>query len=332
VVAAAMQGASLLNLERLGSGWVVVDGGYQTRRLHGGTLCRLSGPHGGGGSVQGLLGLQGGCTTPWGTLLLAEGDPAPWIARLGAADPRFASAGGFGWVAELDPFDPGAVPTKRTALGRGAHGDVAATLARDGRAVVYMTDRRVGGFLRRFVSAGPATVAGALDSGTLSVARLAGGRLDWVPWRRAAAKGRAARRSTPRPASASTRPGRGWCSAATAAPPGRGATRWRSRPRGGDDAAPTATARTLFAAGAPWEGGVYGRAGLPPGGAWPEKPFGGGGGRARARLDRHGPRRRGRRAGRRALRLRPRRAVARRAAARVRRAAGGGDRRRGADS
>ena len=75
VVAAAMQGASLLNLERLGSGWVVVDGGYQTRRLHGGTLCRVSGPHGGGGSVQGLLGLQGGCTTPWGTLLLAEGDP-----------------------------------------------------------------------------------------------------------------------------------------------------------------------------------------------------------------------------------------------------------------
>ena len=86
VVAAAMQGASLLNLERLGSGWVVVDGGYQTRRLHGGTLCRLSGPHGGGGSVQGLLGLGGGCTTPWGTLLLAEGDPRPWIARLGAAD------------------------------------------------------------------------------------------------------------------------------------------------------------------------------------------------------------------------------------------------------
>ena len=83
-VAAAMQGASLLNLEKLGSGWVVVDGGYQTRRLHGGTLCRVSG--GAGGSVQGLLGLQGGCTTPWGTLLLAEGDPAPWIARLGAAD------------------------------------------------------------------------------------------------------------------------------------------------------------------------------------------------------------------------------------------------------
>jgi secreted PhoX family phosphatase len=90
LVAAAMQGASLLNLEKLDSGWVVVDGGYQTRRLHGGTLCRVSGPFGGGGSVQGLLGPRGGCTTPWGTLLLAEGDPAP---RTGASATRAASAG-----------------------------------------------------------------------------------------------------------------------------------------------------------------------------------------------------------------------------------------------
>ena len=272
LVAAAMQGASLLNLERLGSGWVVVDGGYQTRRLHGGTLCRLSGPHGGGGSVQGLLGLQGGCTTPWGTLLLAEGDPAPWIARLGAADPRFASAGGFGWVAELDPFDPGAVPTKRTALGRGAHGDVAATLARDGRAVVYMTDRRVGGFLRRFVSAGPATVAGALDSGTLSVARLAGGRLDWVPLAPGGGEGEGGS-PLDTPAGLGLDPSGPrlvlCCHGSPARPRGYAL---EISAAGGDDAAPTATARTLFAAGAPWEGGVYGRAGLPPGGAWPENP------------------------------------------------------------
>jgi uncharacterized protein len=278
VVAAAMQGASLLNLERLGSGWVVVDGGYQTRRLHGGTLCRVSGPHGGGGSVQGLLGLQGGCTTPWGTLLLAEGDPRPWIARLGGTDPRFASAAGFGWVAELDPFDPGAVPVKRTGLGRFAHGDVAATLARDGRAVVYMTDRRVNGFLRRFVSYEPATVPGALDSGTHAVARLAGGRLDWVPLP---------------PGSAEAESGTGGGSPLdTPAGLGLDPSGPRlvlcchgspARPRGyvleisaadGDDAAPSASARLLFLAGAPWEGGQYGggAAGLPPGSAWPENP------------------------------------------------------------
>ncbi len=278
VVAAAMQGASLLNLERQGAGWVVVDGGYQTRRLHGGTLCRLSGPHGGGGSVQGLLGLQGGCTTPWGTLLLAEGDPAPWIARLGAADPRFASAGGFGWVAELDPFDPGAVPVKRTALGRFAHGDVAAALARDGRAVVYMTDRRVGGFLHRFVSAGPATVPGALDTGTFSVARLAGSRLDWVPvpprgggFDEAAAAGGS---PLDTPAGLGLDPAGPrlllCCHGSPARPRGY---LLEISAEGGDDAAPSAVARTLFLAGAPWEGGRYGTgAGLPPNSAWPENP------------------------------------------------------------
>ena len=278
VVAAAMQGASLLNLERLGSGWVVVDGGYQTRRLHGGTLCRVSGPYGGGGSVQGLLGLQGGCTTPWGTLLLAEGDPAPWAARLGAADGRFATAGGFGWVAELDPFDPGAVPVKRTALGRGAHGDVAATLARDGRAVVYMTDRRVGGFLRRFVSAGPATVAGALDSGTLSVARLTGGRLDWVPVPpggggsdEAAAAGGS---PLDTPAGLGLDPAGPrmvlCCHGSPARPHGHVI---EISAAGGDDAAPSAAARLLFTGGPPWDGGQYGRGvGLPPGSAWPENP------------------------------------------------------------
>jgi hypothetical protein len=279
VVAAAMQGASLLNLERLGSGWVVVDGGYQTRRLHGGTLCRLSGPYAGAGSVQGLLGLQGGCTTPWGTLLLAEGDPALWLARLGGVDGgRFASAaGGYGWVAELDPFDPGAVPVKRTALGRFAHGDVAATLARDGRAVVYMTDRRPNGTLRRFVSAGPATVAGALDSGTLSVARLAGGRIDWLPVPPGGEAEGAAAGGSPldTPAGLGLDPAGPrlllCCHGSPARP--RGYVIEISA-EGGDDAASTAAARTLFVAGAPWESGQYGRggAGLPPNSAWPENP------------------------------------------------------------
>ena len=275
VVAAAMQGASLLNLEKLGNGWVVVDGGYQTRRLHGGTLCRISGPSGGGGSVQGLLGLQGGCTTPWGTLLLAEGDPSAWTARLGGVDPRFGNAAGFGWVAELDPFDPGAVPTKRTALGRDAQGDVAATLARDGRAVVYMTDRRAGGFFRRFVSAGPATAAGALDAGTISVARLSGSRLDWVPLEPGADAGSAGGSPLDTPAGLGldpTGPRVVLCCHGSPA-----------RPRGyvleisagdGDDGAPGATARTLFVAGSLREGGQYGRgaAGLPFGSAWPENP------------------------------------------------------------
>ncbi|HWX49915.1 MAG TPA: alkaline phosphatase PhoX [Roseomonas sp.] len=182
-VAAMMQGASLLNIEKQGGRWIVVDGGYQSRRLTAETLCRISGPAAGvaGGLVQGLLAVSGGCATPWGTQLLAEGDPAPWMARLGALDPRFTQGLRFGWVAELDPMDPAAVPSKRTALARFPRGDAAAALTRDGRAVVYLSDRRVFGHLFRFVSDGPAGAPDALDLGTLSVARYAGGRLRWEP-------------------------------------------------------------------------------------------------------------------------------------------------------
>ena len=106
-VSAMMQGASLLNIEKRGR-WVVVDGGYQNRRLHAQTLCRLSGPamSSAGSLVQGLLGIQGGTQTPWGTLLLAEGDPTSWARRLEAVDPRFANPAGYGWVVEMNPFDP----------------------------------------------------------------------------------------------------------------------------------------------------------------------------------------------------------------------------------
>jgi secreted PhoX family phosphatase len=183
-VASAMQGASLLNLELQRGRWIVVDGGFQARRFWTRTLCGISGPAAGevGGSVQGLLNVQGGCVTPWGTLLLAEGDPAGWFGRL-ASVPDFADrkASQFGWVAEVDPLDPLALPVKRTALGRFAHADTAAAVTADGRAVVYLSEGRAFGGLYRFVSAGPAGEANALDAGTLSVARIEGGSLRWAP-------------------------------------------------------------------------------------------------------------------------------------------------------
>ncbi|PZW51186.1 hypothetical protein C8P66_101408 [Humitalea rosea] len=185
-VAAAMQGASLLNLERQGTRWVVVDGGYQSRRLDAGSLCRISGPVTGpvtglGEAVQGVLGVSGGCATPWGSLLLTEDDPADWMLRLRDLGPRFAEPRRFGWVVELDPQDPASLPVKRTALARFAHGDAAAALSADGRAVVFLTDRRPGGSLYRFVSSGPATAADALDAGTLAVATRSETGIRWVP-------------------------------------------------------------------------------------------------------------------------------------------------------
>jgi secreted PhoX family phosphatase len=78
---AASAGASLLNLELQDGRWVLVDGGFQSRRITHETLCRLTGPAM-AGAVQGLLPPACGCATPWGSLLLAEPEPGPWLARL----------------------------------------------------------------------------------------------------------------------------------------------------------------------------------------------------------------------------------------------------------
>ncbi len=282
VVALAMQGASLVNLEQQRGRWIAVDGGFQSRRLGGSTLCRLSGPAAGeGGGVLGLLGPSGGCVTPWGSLLLAEGEAEPWLRRLAAAEPRFGDGAGFGWVAELDPLDPQSVPTKRTALGRMAHGDAAAATGGAGQAVVYLCDRRAGGMLYRFVSAGAGTAADALDEGTLFVAQVAGAALRWLPLpegagtaRDPAAAGRAAG-GTPMdmPSGLGLDPRQARllvaCRGGAGSPLGHVL---EIRPAGGDHAAPEAASALLFAAGDPAGPGRYGGSGLAPGSAFPERP------------------------------------------------------------
>ncbi len=57
---------------------------------------------------------------------------------------------------------------------------MAAGLSADGRAVVWLTDGRVGGFLYRFVSDAPAGYR-ALESGRMAAARIEGDSLRWLP-------------------------------------------------------------------------------------------------------------------------------------------------------
>lgn len=176
--AARLQGASLLNLELQGGRWIIVDGGFQARRLTADNLCSVRGPatEALGGAVRGILAPAGGAATPWGSLLLAEGDPTPWAGRL----PDFGRGGAFGWVVELDPLDPQSIPVKQTALGRFPKADAAAATARDGRAVVFLAEQGAGGYLFRFVSEARAS-AEALSAGALAAARIQGGRLTWLP-------------------------------------------------------------------------------------------------------------------------------------------------------
>jgi secreted PhoX family phosphatase len=191
-----MVGASLINLMWAGGRWVVVDGGYQARRITATTLCRFAGPAAGharlqtaedpaGRAARGVLRAEGGCATPWGTLLLAEGDATAELAawRGGAAN----EANRFGWLVEVNPLDPTSVPVKHTALGRFAKDDVAVARARDGRPVLYMTEARRDGFLYRFVAARAPDGEGAeanttlLDEGQLAVARVEDATLRWQP-------------------------------------------------------------------------------------------------------------------------------------------------------
>ncbi|MEV8316283.1 PhoX family phosphatase [Streptomyces sp. NPDC059900] len=169
-----------------------------------------------GTTVHGTLNNCAGGTTPWGTTLHGEENFNQYFANaekvtepaaaarlkrygvIGAAserkwerfDDRFDlakepnEANRFGWVVELDPYDPESTPRKRTALGRFKHEAAQPRLTRDGRPVVYMGDDEKFDYFYKFVSSkrvdkGKSRSAHAhnltlLDEGTLYVAKLTG--------------------------------------------------------------------------------------------------------------------------------------------------------------
>ncbi|MFF0480386.1 PhoX family protein [Streptomyces sp. NPDC004435] len=193
---------------------------YLNRRLHTGSEFELTGPVAGsalvrtsadprGRTVLGTLNNCAGGTTPWGTILSGEENFNQYFANgSSATDKRYGVGTGaserkwerfdkrfdlaqepneihrFGWVVELDPYDPESTPRKRTALGRFKHEAAQPRLTADGRPVVYMGDDERFDYFYKFVSSkrmmkGDSRRAHAhnltlLDEGTLYVAKLTG--------------------------------------------------------------------------------------------------------------------------------------------------------------
>ncbi|MGI8646566.1 MAG: PhoX family protein [Nocardioides sp.] len=162
------------------------------RRLHGGTICKLTGPAAGdrrvrtaadpaGTHVRGTFGNNVGTVTPWGSVLSAEGRFADYFESSGEIEPALVSSfaryglGGagrgwacvdrrfdlsqepaeafrYGWVVHLDPRRPSSRPRKLTMLGRLAHVAARATIADDGRAVIRLRDGHPDGHSYVYVS------------------------------------------------------------------------------------------------------------------------------------------------------------------------------------
>src|SRR5690554_4114701 len=93
----------------------------------------------------------------------------------------------FGWMVEIDPFEPDSKPVKRTSLGRFGHEGVVFGPAVEGQPVVcYSGDDSTNEFIYKFVSEQPfqkgVTDGSILDTGTLYVGRFNDdGSGDWLP-------------------------------------------------------------------------------------------------------------------------------------------------------
>ncbi len=229
--AQAAHGVSVIEVEMKDNRWQMVRPSRYAKRHTTATPFVVQGPAAGhallktaadptGTRVFGTLNNCASAPTPWGTYLSGEENWAFYFEggaaaagadakrygmrekgfyRWGEHDERFDCTKHpnefhrFGYVVEIDPMDPAALPVKRTALGRCAHEGAWVAVTKDGRAVVYTGEDARFEYIFKFVSrdriasASPGKTAAQanrdlLDHGTLYVARFdADGKGQWMP-------------------------------------------------------------------------------------------------------------------------------------------------------
>jgi secreted PhoX family phosphatase len=224
----AAHGGSIVEIRKVNGKWEpVLDSSYN-RRITADTPMEITGPAAGharlqtnadptGTKVLGTLNNCAGGVTPWGTYVLAEENfhgyfggelpadhpEAASYARYGVPEGSYEwsshyerfdlskepnEPNRFGYMVEVDPFDPTSVPKKRTALGRFKHEGAESIVNRDGRVVFYLGDDERFDYVYKFVTEGTfdpsdrAANMDLLDVGTLYVARFdADGTMTWLP-------------------------------------------------------------------------------------------------------------------------------------------------------
>jgi secreted PhoX family phosphatase len=185
-------GIAVIHIMRNAEGaWEIVPDAPENRRFTALTPMVLTGPAAeidGGPEVIGTVANCSGGMTPWGTALSCEENfqDYPLEAPEGYGwDPEVYGKRHYGWVVEVDPFDPESTARKHTAMGRMRHENVAVRVSEDGTVVAYMGDDLADSCVYKFVAGkkltDPADRAAnltILESGRLYVANF--GRGEWI--------------------------------------------------------------------------------------------------------------------------------------------------------
>jgi secreted PhoX family phosphatase len=212
-------GGAILRVRKDGDSWGFVEDDELNRRIDATTPMGVTGPAAGSAEMRmegkseviGTFANCGGGVTPWNTVLTCEEnfqdyyggrtddqgqpgqgtDDAPEALEITETyrwldDPESAQPPEhYGWIVELDPFDPRSRPRKHTWLGRIRHENAAINVSESGRVVVYTGHDEEDRCIYKFVSSGtynPDDREANLDllsDGMLYVANFGTGT--WVP-------------------------------------------------------------------------------------------------------------------------------------------------------